>query len=277
MQKVIETTFSVIELYFWCLVITFLILSADEANRFCTDSSESSNPTLLVSSSGTPQSFNGNPSSGHLSSDSGYYESSLCFGSRSSHGRFNSSIARNSAFVTSRSAGAESGLPTSKTGSSYSNEYGCGNSAFKSSVSSGSSGYGSSDSGYNSNNSSSSRSNASNLTLPQLSTLSENCLENVQNNSNVGPKERPQNTPKEKYPEYIDIAKRRASYKTWPSELHFLHPLDLADCGFFYSSMLFCTWFNGMGISKLRLVYLFISTERFDYFEIWSMSIWHHA
>lgn len=44
------------------------------------------------------------------------------------------------------------------------------------------------------------------------------------------------NLPKEKYPEYIPVEKRRASYKNWPSNLHFLHPLDLSECGFFYSS-----------------------------------------
>jgi hypothetical protein len=44
------------------------------------------------------------------------------------------------------------------------------------------------------------------------------------------------NTLPPKYPEYVLIERRRASFKNWPENLNFLHPLDLSECGFFYSS-----------------------------------------
>lgn len=41
----------------------------------------------------------------------------------------------------------------------------------------------------------------------------------------------------EKYPEYIPLERRRASFTNFPKNIDFLDPLELAECGFFYSSM----------------------------------------
>ncbi|XP_052088632.1 uncharacterized protein LOC127725587 isoform X2 [Mytilus californianus] len=102
------------------------------------------------------------------------------------------------------------------------------------------SGFGSS--GSLSSNQSSSSSNTSNLTVPQLPPLIEGPEHSIQRVSGPASRDSPvpqnnrKNTPKEKYPEYIPIERRRATYKNWPPNLDFLHPLDLSECGFFYSN-----------------------------------------
>ncbi|VDI43855.1 Hypothetical predicted protein [Mytilus galloprovincialis] len=90
-------------------------------------------------------------------------------------------------------------------------------------------------------NSSSSNHN-SNLAVPQLPPLLEGGEHSIQRVSGPASRDSPipqnnrKNTPKEKYPEYIPIERRRATYKNWPPNLDFLHPLDLSECGFFYSN-----------------------------------------
>ncbi|CAC5409103.1 BIRC7_8 [Mytilus coruscus] len=102
------------------------------------------------------------------------------------------------------------------------------------------SGFGSS--GSLSSNQSSSSSNNSNLTVPQLPPLIEGPEHSIQRVPGPASRDSPvpqnnrKNTPKEKYPEYIPIERRRATYKNWPPNLDFLHPLDLSECGFFYSN-----------------------------------------
>ncbi|CAG2226716.1 unnamed protein product [Mytilus edulis] len=105
----------------------------------------------------------------------------------------------------------------------------------------------STDSGFGSKGSistdnSSSSSHNSNLAVPQLPPLLEGGEHSIQRVSGPASRDSPvpqnnrKNTPKEKYPEYIPIERRRATYKNWPPNLDFLHPLDLSECGFFYSN-----------------------------------------
>ena len=56
------------------------------------------------------------------------------------------------------------------------------------------------------------------------------------------------NTLPPKYPEYVLIERRRASFKNWPENLNFLHPLDLSECGFFYSNFGDCVRCHQCGI-----------------------------
>ncbi|XP_071134869.1 baculoviral IAP repeat-containing protein 3-like isoform X2 [Mytilus edulis] len=102
------------------------------------------------------------------------------------------------------------------------------------------SGYASSGGNFLSNQSSSSY--GPNLTRPQLPLASERPMSNQHNDvipasrDSATPQNNRTNTIKEKYPEYIPIERRRATYKNWPQNLDFLHPLDLSECGFFYSN-----------------------------------------
>lgn len=102
------------------------------------------------------------------------------------------------------------------------------------------SGYASSGGNFHSNQSSSSY--GSNLTRPQLPVVPDRPMTNQHNvvipasRDSPIPQNNRKNTPKEKYPEYILIERRRATYKNWPPNLDFLHPLDLSECGFFYSN-----------------------------------------
>lgn len=94
------------------------------------------------------------------------------------------------------------------------------------------SGYGSS---VGSNSSSSGISSQNNQQTPVLGSATDRSFQTFEGNTKVQAQSTA-TTPKEKYPEYKLIERRRNTYKNWPSNLSFLHPLDLSECGFFYSN-----------------------------------------